>query len=100
MTIDQWAGNNVTESLLNEVDTYVLALGPHTTISSRARLDQLSLKNIPVSSLVPLFPIDLECTPDEARKHPTECNLTTHHGFVLQGNMSPHRQGPMPFNIH
>ncbi|KAK9802018.1 hypothetical protein WJX73_002032 [Symbiochloris irregularis] len=84
-------------SLMHPNDTHVLTLVPRMVVDTRANLVSMGM-HVPVSSFVPVFPVSLECSPEElaaqkdTNKDPYLCDQAERHGFVLQGLFQSHRR--------
>ena len=80
-------------SLLTASDSHLLALAPHTVAAVGQALAAAGIQRY-VHLFVPVFPVDLSCTPLERANSPDNCagvEQPTRAGFVLQGLFQPQR---------
>ena len=80
-------------SLLSASDSHLLALAPHTVAAVGQALAAAGIQRY-VHLFVPVFPVDLSCTPLERANSPDNCagvEQPTRAGFVLQGLFQPQR---------
>ena len=80
-------------TLLNASDSHLLALAPHTVAAVGGALAAAGVQRY-VHLFVPVFPVDLSCSPLERANSPDNCagiENPQRAGFVLQGLFQPQR---------